>query len=75
MTAQGRVGYSGRTNELALERAGELARETADLYVDLSEIDRKCGDLLAATGRLLKSQELGECPGLPKTTIGGSNAK
>ena len=67
--AQGRLSDADRTYEKALALAsthGGLAlRGTADLYVAMSELYRERDDLQAATGHLLRSQELGEHTGLP----------
>ena len=68
--AQGRLGEAMRTYEQALQRAsqpgGAVLRGTADMYVGMSEVHRERGDLPAATGQLLRSQELGEHTGLPQ---------
>ena len=67
--AQGRLSEAVRTYEKALEiastRGGLVLRGTADLYVGMSELCRERDDLQAATGHLLRSQELGEHTGLP----------
>ena len=67
--AQGRLSEAVRTYEKALEiastRGGLVLRGTADIYVGMSELYRERDDLHAATGHLLRSQELGEHTGLP----------
>ena len=67
--AQGRLSEAVHTYEKALElasaRGGPVLRGTADIFVGMSELDRERGDLHAATGHLLRSQELGEHTGLP----------
>jgi ATP/maltotriose-dependent transcriptional regulator MalT len=69
-STQGRLGAALRTFEQALqladEQGGPVLRGTADMYVGMSEVARERDDLPAATGLLLRSQELGEHTGLPQ---------
>ena len=52
---------------------GRVVRGTANMYIGLSELQRERNELDAATQSLLTSQELGEHPGLPKTSIAGES--
>ena len=70
---QGRLSEAMRTYERALQLATEhtapgapALRGTADMYVGLSGLHYKRGDLHAATQHLLRSQALGEHTGLPQ---------
>jgi LuxR family maltose regulon positive regulatory protein len=67
---QGRLVEAMRTYEqtlhLAAPHGGSALRGTADMYVGMSEIHREHGDLPAAIGDLLRSQELGDHLGLPQ---------
>jgi LuxR family maltose regulon positive regulatory protein len=69
-TTQGRLGEALHTCEQALQLPpgpGEsVLRGTADMHVGMSEVHRERDDLAAATGHLLRSQELGELAGLPQ---------
>jgi LuxR family transcriptional regulator, maltose regulon positive regulatory protein len=51
--------------QLALAQGEPLLRGTADLYLGLSELYHEQGDLEAARGHLLRSDELGEQAALP----------
>ena len=53
--------------QLATEQGEPVLRGTADMYVGMSELHREHDDLDAATQHLLRSKELGEHTGLPKT--------
>jgi LuxR family maltose regulon positive regulatory protein len=68
--AQGRLHEAMRTYEQALRLAAERGmpalRETADIYVGMSVLEREHNDLNAAVQYLVKSQELGELAGLPQ---------
>jgi len=67
---QGRLGDALRTYDQAVQLAGRVAgtvlRGTPDMYVGMSQIACERGDLEAATGHLLRSQQLGEHTGLPQ---------
>src|SRR5262249_12387612 len=67
--AQGRlreaINIYAQALQLALAQGEPLLRGTADLYVGLSELYREQGDLEAARGHLLRSDELGEQAALP----------
>jgi LuxR family maltose regulon positive regulatory protein len=67
---QGRLGDAQRTYEralqLAADKGGTVLRGTADMYVGLSQIACERDDLPAATGHLLRAEELGEHGGLPQ---------
>jgi ATP/maltotriose-dependent transcriptional regulator MalT len=65
--AQGRLRDAMRTYEQALhlasEQGGAGVRATADMYVGMSELQRERNELDAATGSLLRSQQLSEQSG------------
>jgi LuxR family maltose regulon positive regulatory protein len=67
---QGRLGEALRTYERALRLAadhdGAVLRGTADMYVGMSQIACERDDLPAATGHLLRAEELGEHTWLPQ---------
>jgi LuxR family maltose regulon positive regulatory protein len=67
----GRLGDAMRTYQRALRLAaerggGHVLRGTADMYVGMAALHRERDDLPAATGLLLRGQELGEHLGLPQ---------